>query len=64
LTSAVIIAIEGKNYPVDILYADTPVSDVVTAAAEAALNIHMHEGDGDILIFLHGAEAIEQCCGA
>jgi hypothetical protein len=64
LSRAVVLAVEGKNYPVDVLFSESPVADVVAAAAETAINIHVHEPQGDVLIFLHGAEAIERCCGA
>lgn len=58
-TSTCVIAVEGRQYPVDILYSNKPVENYVSAAVETALNIHNLEGDGDILIFLPGAEEID-----
>ena len=62
LDRSVIIPVEGRAYPVDVLYREAPCGDVVTSAAEVALNIHLSEGPGDVLIFLPGAEEVERCC--
>lgn len=57
--SAMILSIQGRQHPVDILYAEKPVSNYVRAAVEAALSVHSSEPVGDILIFLPGAEEID-----
>ena len=67
LSSARIIAIEGRTFPVDIEYVNEPVSDYVTSAAETVLALVTHAGasgvaDGDVLVFLPGAEEVERCC--
>lgn len=57
--SATILSIQGRQHPVDVLYAEKPVSDYVRAATQAALTIHSSEPVGDILIFLPGAEEVD-----
>ncbi|CUF41076.1 DEAD/DEAH box RNA helicase, putative [Bodo saltans] len=54
--------IEGRTFPVELFYATDPVPDYVTAAAEAAMDVHLTKSlPGDILIFLPGQEDIENC---
>ncbi|KAL6245247.1 hypothetical protein RBB50_008022 [Rhinocladiella similis] len=54
-----IVSIEGRTYPVDILYLDQPTDDYVEKAVQTAFTIHQQEGPGDILVFLTGREEIE-----
>ncbi|KAJ4521891.1 hypothetical protein HRR86_003770 [Exophiala dermatitidis] len=54
-----IISIEGRTYPVDILYLDQPTENYVEKAVHTAFTIHQQEGPGDILVFLTGREEIE-----
>jgi ATP-dependent RNA helicase DDX35 len=54
-----IVSLEGRMYPVDILYAEAPVEDYVEKAIETVFDIHTKEPDGDILVFLTGREEIE-----
>ncbi|RMZ91975.1 hypothetical protein DV736_g788, partial [Chaetothyriales sp. CBS 134916] len=54
-----ILAIEGRSYPVDILYLSQPAEDYVEKAVETAWQVHTQEAEGDILIFLTGREEIE-----
>lgn len=54
-----IISIEGRMYPVDILYLEEPSEDYVEKAVKVAFEIHANEPVGDILIFLTGREEIE-----
>ena len=54
-----IISIEGRMFPVDILYLQEPTHDYVEQAVQTAFEIHTNEADGDILIFLTGREEIE-----
>ncbi|KAG4304670.1 hypothetical protein PORY_002063, partial [Pneumocystis oryctolagi] len=51
---AKIISIEGRMYPVDILYLNEPTSNYVEKSIET-------EKDGDILVFLTGKEEIDIC---
>ena len=42
-----IVNLEGRAYPVDVLYLESPSDDYVQKAVETAFNIHIQEGDGD-----------------
>lgn len=55
-----IVNLEGRAYPVDVLYLESPADDYVQKAVETAFNIHTQEGDGDILVFLTGREEIDR----
>ena len=58
-----IISIDGRQYPVDILYSAEAVSDFIQSAVETALRIHFEGGssdDGDILCFLPSGEDIDR----
>jgi ATP-dependent RNA helicase DDX35 len=55
-----IVNLEGRAYPVDMLYLESPADDYVQKAVETAFNIHTQEGDGDILVFLTGREEIDR----
>ncbi|CAN0212375.1 unnamed protein product [Ectocarpus sp. 12 AP-2014] len=57
--TATILSIQGRQHPVDVLYAEKPVSNYVRAAVDAALAVHSSEPVGDVLIFLPGAEEID-----
>ncbi|RMD39685.1 hypothetical protein DV735_g5446, partial [Chaetothyriales sp. CBS 134920] len=54
-----ILGIQGRSYPVDILYLTQPAEDYVQNAVETAWQVHRQEAEGDILIFLTGREEIE-----
>jgi pre-mRNA-splicing factor ATP-dependent RNA helicase DHX38/PRP16 len=51
--------IAGRTFPVETLYAKTPVEDYVEAAVKQALAIHIAYPPGDILVFMTGQEEIE-----
>lgn len=55
-----IVSIEGRTYPVDVLYLEEPCVDYVEKAIETAFNIHTQEADGDVLVFLTGRDEIER----
>jgi len=55
-----VVSLEGRAYPVDVLYLEIPTDDYVEKAVETAFNIHTQEADGDILIFLTGREEIDR----
>ena len=61
-----IISIDGRQYPVDVMYSQEPVSDIVRSTVDTALRIHFDEGgassigDGDILCFLPSGEDIDR----
>jgi ATP-dependent RNA helicase DDX35 len=54
-----IINLEGRMYPVDILYSEAPVEDYLQKAVQTVFEIHTKEPDGDILVFLTGREEID-----
>lgn len=54
-----IFSVEGRMYPVDILYTENPVEDYVEKAVQTVFDIHTKEPDGDILVFLTGREEID-----
>ncbi|KAA8526969.1 hypothetical protein F0562_008802 [Nyssa sinensis] len=57
--SAPIFKIPGRRYPVEIYHTKEPGADYLEAAIVTALQIHVTEPAGDILIFLNGQEEIE-----
>ncbi|RKF60442.1 putative ATP-dependent RNA helicase DHX35 [Golovinomyces cichoracearum] len=59
-----IINLEGRAYPVDILYLETPTENYLRRAVETAFDIHTKEPNGDILVFLTGREEIDQAIEA
>lgn len=56
---AAVISLEGRVFPIDILYLEAPAEDYVDRAISTVLDIHTKEGDGDILVFLSGREEID-----
>jgi ATP-dependent RNA helicase DDX35 len=54
-----IINLEGRMYPVDVLYMETPAEDYVEKAVQTVFEIHTKEPNGDILVFLTGREEID-----
>lgn len=59
-----IVSLEGRTYPIDMLYLETPAEDYVEKAVDTVLEIHTQEGDGDILVFLTGREEIDNAVQA
>ncbi|KAL1879117.1 hypothetical protein VTK73DRAFT_7341 [Phialemonium thermophilum] len=59
-----IISIEGRTYPIDVLYLERPAEDYVEKALSTVLEIHAAEPDGDILVFLTGREEIDSAVQA
>ncbi|KAI0124916.1 P-loop containing nucleoside triphosphate hydrolase protein [Xylariales sp. AK1849] len=54
-----IASLEGRTYPIDVLYLESPAEDYVEKAISTVLDIHTKEPDGDILVFLTGREEID-----
>lgn len=54
-----ILSLEGRMYPVDVLYLDESAEDYVERAVKTVFDIHASEALGDILLFLTGREEIE-----
>lgn len=57
-----IVRIPGKTFPVDVMYSQTPQMDYIESALDTVMEIHINEGQGDILVFLTGQEEIDTCC--
>ncbi|XP_024598978.1 probable ATP-dependent RNA helicase DHX35 isoform X1 [Neophocaena asiaeorientalis asiaeorientalis] len=57
--TCVILTVEGRTFPVDIFYLQSPVPDYIKSTVETVMKIHQTEGDGDILAFLTGQEEVE-----
>ncbi|GER31861.1 RNA helicase family protein [Striga asiatica] len=53
------VHVQGRQYPVDVLYTRQPETDYLDAALITIFQIHLEEGPGDILVFLTGQEEIE-----
>ncbi|PIN16752.1 DEAH-box RNA helicase [Handroanthus impetiginosus] len=53
------VHVQGRQYPVDMLYTYQPETDYIDAALITIFQIHLEEGPGDILVFLTGQEEIE-----
>jgi ATP-dependent RNA helicase DDX35 len=54
-----IISLEGRTYPIDILYLESPAEDYVEQSISTVFDIHTKEPEGDILVFLTGREEID-----
>ncbi|KAK4042268.1 P-loop containing nucleoside triphosphate hydrolase protein [Parachaetomium inaequale] len=61
---ASIVSLEGRTYPIDILYLDSPAEDYLEKAVSTVFDIHQNEPKGDILVFLTGREEIDQAVQA
>ena len=54
-----VLHVEGRRYPVDVLYTAEPHADSLDAAVTTVLQIHLEEAPGDVLLFLCGQDDIE-----
>ncbi|KOS21937.1 putative ATP-dependent RNA helicase [Escovopsis weberi] len=62
---ATIVSLEGRTFPIDTLYLESPAEDYVEKALETVFDIHaQEEGEGDILVFLTGREEIDYAVNA
>lgn len=59
-----ILSLEGRTYPIDILYLESPAEDYVEKAIATVFDIHAKESIGDILVFLTGREEIDHAVNA
>eukprot|EP00470_Lotharella_oceanica_P008313 CAMPEP_0170199508 /NCGR_PEP_ID=MMETSP0040_2-20121228/69378_1 /TAXON_ID=641309 /ORGANISM="Lotharella oceanica, Strain CCMP622" /LENGTH=590 /DNA_ID=CAMNT_0010449637 /DNA_START=426 /DNA_END=2198 /DNA_ORIENTATION=- len=60
LDTARVLSVDGRCYPVEIMYAKEPVRNYLQASVDTALYIHTRRGPGDILVFLTGSHEIDQ----
>ncbi|XP_055537678.1 pre-mRNA-splicing factor ATP-dependent RNA helicase PRP16 [Wyeomyia smithii] len=54
--------IPGRTFPVDIMFSKNVCEDYVDSAVKQALQIHLQQLEGDMLIFMPGQEDIEVTC--
>jgi ATP-dependent RNA helicase DHX8/PRP22 len=57
-----VYSIQGRCYPVDVIYHTSRMEKRVENSVKIAIRIHLHEGPGHILVFLTGFEECEQAC--
>lgn len=60
--NAPLMSVPGRTFPVEIFYTPEPERDYLAAAIRTVVQIHLCEGEGDILLFLTGEEEIEDAC--
>lgn len=60
----VALGVQGRSYPIDILYLGEPAEDYVQKAVKTVIDIHTKEPEGDILVFLTGREEIDDAMEA
>lgn len=51
--------VQGRQFPVEVFYTAQPQDSYLDAAINAALQVHIEEPKGDILVFLTGQDEIE-----
>jgi pre-mRNA-splicing factor ATP-dependent RNA helicase DHX16 len=56
---APIFRIPGRRYPVEVFYTSAPEADYLDASVVTALQIHVREPPGDVLVFMTGQDEIE-----
>eukprot|EP01132_Coremiostelium_polycephalum_P003809 gene3809-4739_t len=60
LDTSTILSIEGRNFPVDIHYLESPTTNYLDTTLTTVLDIHSTQPPGDILVFLTGQEEIDK----
>ncbi|CAH1113359.1 unnamed protein product [Psylliodes chrysocephalus] len=58
--TAVIMSVEGRQFPVDVFYVAEPVPCYLQASVDTVLKINESKQPGDILVFLTGQEEVER----
>ncbi|CAM1510446.1 Fc.00g007810.m01.CDS01 [Cosmosporella sp. VM-42] len=61
---ATIVSLEGRTYPIDILYLESPAENYLEKVINVVFAIHTQESEGDILVFLTGREEIDNAVQA
>lgn len=57
-----IYKIPGRTFPVEVRFEKAPPQDYVKGAIKKALEVHIQQPPGDMLIFMTGQEDIETTC--
>eukprot|EP00941_MAST-03F_sp_MAST-3F-sp1_P003789 g3789.t1 len=60
--SVTIVKVGSAPYPVELQYLEKPTNSYTEMAVRTALDIHLRESPGDILVFMPGAEEVEDVC--
>ena len=55
-----VLRVPGRMYPVHIAFADEMPKQYIEACVDLALDLHLDEDEGDVLVFLTGQEDIEK----
>ncbi|KAK4790187.1 hypothetical protein SAY86_017491 [Trapa natans] len=55
-----VLTVPGKLYPVEILYSNERPTSYIESSLRTAIDIHVHEPEGDVLIFMTGQDDIEK----
>ena len=53
------VYVQGRQFPVSVLYTPAPEEDYLDAALVTVLQLHAEEPPGDVLVFLTGQEEID-----
>ncbi|XP_068232398.1 probable ATP-dependent RNA helicase DHX35 [Palaemon carinicauda] len=59
--SVAVISVEGRTFAVDVFYLKEPMANYIKGCADTVMKIHCKEGPGDVLVFLTGAEEVDNC---
>ncbi|KAJ3487654.1 hypothetical protein NLG97_g6365 [Lecanicillium saksenae] len=54
-----VISLEGRTFPIDLMYLEAPAENYVEKAISTVVDIHTQEGEGDVLVFMTGREEID-----
>jgi len=57
--TSIVMNIDGRAFPVEIFYLQSPAPNYVKAAVQAVIEIHKNEPSGDVLVFLTGQDEVE-----
>ncbi|XP_068333394.1 probable pre-mRNA-splicing factor ATP-dependent RNA helicase DEAH4 [Pyrus communis] len=55
-----VVKVPGKLFPVEIAYSRERPASYLESSLETALNIHIKQGEGDVLIFMTGQDEIDK----
>ncbi|KAI3896670.1 hypothetical protein MKW92_019239 [Papaver armeniacum] len=56
-----VLTVPGKLFPVEIVYSSERPTSYLDACLNKALDIHIHQPPGDVLIFMTGQDDIDKC---
>lgn len=62
--NAPVYTLEGRQHPIEMMYAVKPQEDYIFSALVTVFQIHRNQGPGDILVFCTGQEEIESAVRA